>query len=255
MTPLPDIMVAPNGARLTKADHPALPMTIEETVQAAESCYEAGATGLHAHLRDAGGAHVLDIGLYRELLGEMARRVPGMTVQITTEAVGRYTPPEQRDLVQRLVPAAASVALREMWQAPAEKALADFYHGAASAGTAIQHILYDTQDIALFMRLWENGVLPPGPAQVLLVLGAYAPHRPARPADLDARLRALTPVLPELDWAVCAFGPDETNSLRAARARGGKLRVGFENNLVNADGTIAASNAERVAEVGAACRL
>ncbi len=255
MTPLPDIMVAPNGARLTKADHPALPMTIEETVQEAQSCYEAGATGFHAHLRDAGGTHMLDIGLYRELLDEMARRLPDMAVQITTESVGRYTPLEQRDLVQRLVPSAASVALREMWPASAEKALADFYHSATSAGTAIQHILYDTQDIALFMRLRENGVLPPGPVQVLLVLGAYAPHRPARPADLDARLRALTPVLPELDWAVCAFGPDETNCLRAARARGGKLRVGFENNLVNADGTIAASNAERVAEVVSAYRL
>jgi len=255
MTPLPDIMVAPNGARLTKADHPALPMTIEETVQEAESCYEAGATGLHAHLRDAGGAHVLDAGLYRELLSEMARRVPGMAVQVTTEAVARYMPFEQRDLIMQLAPGLTSIALREMWRDRDEKRLAEFYQRAAGAGTAIQHILYDAQDIALFMRLRENGVLPPGPAQVLLVLGAYAQQRPGRPVDLDARLRALSPVLPELDWAVCAFGPDETNCLRAARLRGGKLRVGFENNLVNTDGSIAASNAERVAEVVSAFRL
>lgn len=255
MTPLPEIMVAPNGARLSKADHPALPMTLEETVQAAESCHRAGATGLHAHLRDESGGHVLDAGLYRELLSEMARRVPGMAVQVTTEAVGRYTPLEQRDLVQRLVPAAASVALREMWRAPDEKALADFYHRAAGAGTAIQHILYDAQDIALFMRLRDNGTLPAGPAQVLLVLGEYARQRPGRPADMEARLRSLNPALPELDWAVCAFGRDETACLRAARALGGKIRVGFENNLVNADGTVAASNAERVAEVVSACRV
>src|SRR6056297_115115 len=133
MTPLPDIMVAPNGARLTKADHPGLPMTIEETVQEAESCYEAGATGLHAHLRDAGGAHVLDAGLYRELLSEMARRVPGMAVQVTTEAVARYMPFEQRDLIMQLAPGLTSIALREMWRDPDEKRLAEFYQHAAGA--------------------------------------------------------------------------------------------------------------------------
>lgn len=255
MRPLPDIMVAPNGARLSKADHPALPMTIEETVQAAESCCDAGATGLHAHLRDDSGAHVLDTGLYRELLSEMARRVSQMEVQVTTEAVGRYMPSEQRDLVMQLAPGSTSVALREMWREPDEGRLAEFYHGAAGAGTAIQHILYDAQDIALFMRLRENGTLPPGQAQVLLVLGEYARQRPGRPADLNARLKALAPLLPDLDWAVCAFGPGETACLRAAHALGGKIRVGFENNVMNADGTVAASNAERVAEVVSACRV
>lgn len=32
MSPLPRLMVAPNGARLTKADHPQLPITIPEIV-------------------------------------------------------------------------------------------------------------------------------------------------------------------------------------------------------------------------------
>ena len=50
---LPRIMVAPNGARLTKADHPTLPVTIEETVAAALAARAAGADGLHAHVRDA----------------------------------------------------------------------------------------------------------------------------------------------------------------------------------------------------------
>lgn len=254
MTPLPDIMVAPNGARLSRAGHPAVPLSIAETVQEADLCYRAGATGLHAHLRDDRGRHMLDIDGYRALIEHMARRVPGMAVQITTEAVGRYTPPEQRDLVLRLAPAAASVALREMWREPDETVLAHFYHRAAGAGTTIQHILYDARDIALFLRLRDSGTLPPGPAQVLLVLGAYDPHRPARPADLDARLTALAPVLPDLDWAVCAFGREETACLCAARARGGKIRVGFENNVVNADGRVAATNAERVAEVLSRCR-
>ena len=56
------------------------------------------------------------------------------------------------------------------------------------------------------------------------------------------------------DWAVCAFGQGETASLRAAHAAGGKLRVGFENSLVNEDGSIARDNAERVRAVAGLLR-
>ena len=112
--PLSLIMVAPNGARRTKADHSALPMTIAETVVAAKACLEAGAGALHAHVRDLTGAHVLDAGLYRELLSEMRVAVPQMQVQITTEAVGKYTPEEQRELVYKVKPDAVSIAIREM---------------------------------------------------------------------------------------------------------------------------------------------
>ena len=114
IVPLPTIMVAPNGARRTKADHPALPVTIAETVETACACFAAGAGGIHAHLRDADQNHVLDAGLYSELIAEIGRAVPDMAVQITTEAVGRYTPEEQRAVVQAVMPNTVSVALREM---------------------------------------------------------------------------------------------------------------------------------------------
>ena len=51
LSPLPRIMVAPNGARRDKADHPALPLTIEETVAAAQASFAAGAQALHAQER------------------------------------------------------------------------------------------------------------------------------------------------------------------------------------------------------------
>ena len=49
---LPKLMVAPNGARKVKKDHPAVPLTISETVATAKSCYEAGAGAIHLHVRD-----------------------------------------------------------------------------------------------------------------------------------------------------------------------------------------------------------
>ena len=65
---LPKLMVAPNGARRTKQDHPAIPVTLEQTVETAKKCYQAGAEAIHFHLRDDKQQHILDAGLYNCLL-------------------------------------------------------------------------------------------------------------------------------------------------------------------------------------------
>ncbi|MEM7565687.1 MAG: 3-keto-5-aminohexanoate cleavage protein [Pseudomonadota bacterium] len=258
MPPLPRLMVAPNGARLTKADHPALPITIEEVVEATLACRDAGADGLHAHIRDEGGAHVLDAGLYRELIAECGRRLPGFQVQITTEAVGRYTPEEQRALVRAVRPASVSVAFREMWPEGAAdadaRAATDFYRECAEGGIAVQHILYAPEDVHRFARhLVAPGGLEPEFLQTLYVLGRYTPGQRSAPEDLAPFLAAATETgVAATDWAICAFGARETECLAAAVRAGGKVRVGFENNRTMASGKTAASNAERVAEVAAA---
>ena len=48
---------------------------------------------------------------------------------------------------------------------------------------------------------------------------------------------------------ICAFGENETECLVYAAARGGHVRVGFENNRLHPDGRIAINNAERVEDV------
>lgn len=246
MRALPDLMVAPNGATKTKADHPALPMTVAEIVACAEACAKAGADGLHAHVRDGEGRHVLDAGLYAELLAELAARVPQMQVQVTTEAAGRYAPADQRALVERLRPASVSVALREITAEPDMGITRRFFAFCAEAGIAVQHILYDAAEVARFGALRAEGVIPEGRPQVLHVLGRYATGQRATPEDLAAPLaaQARLPVAP--DWAVCAFGPAESACLLAARQAGGKVRIGFENNLFRPDGEIAADNAAQV---------
>ncbi len=249
MTPLPRIMVAPNGATLTKADHPALPITIGETVDCATACQAAGADGLHAHVRGADGLHILDAGLYGELLAETTRRMPDLYVQITTEAVGRYTPFEQRKLVEVLRPAACSIALREINAEPDTAVTKRFYAFCQEAGVDVQHILYDTGDLANFARLLDDGTIPGANHKALIVLGRYAIGQRSCAADLDAPMAALLTACPSVDWATCAFGAAETDCLIASLTQGGKARIGFENNRLNADGQPAHDNAERVAEL------
>jgi uncharacterized protein (DUF849 family) len=246
MAGLATVMVAPNGARRTKADHPALPVTIAEIAACARQCFAAGAGAIHAHVRDAGGVHVLDAGLYRELIGEIGRSAPGMTVQITTEAVGRYTPREQRAVVRQVMPQAVSVAPREMMADGDVAAARSFYHWAREAAIAVQHILYAPGEVARLGQWIADGTVPSGPQQVLYVLGRHRAGEESSRDELQPFLDAAGILAESPDWAVCAFGRAETECLVAAAAMGGKMRVGFENSLWNADGSLARSNAERV---------
>ncbi|WP_020558390.1 3-keto-5-aminohexanoate cleavage protein [Thiofilum flexile] len=252
MLVLPNIMVAPNGARRTKADHPELPMTIPEIVACAKACYQAGAGGIHAHVRDAQGRHVLDVGRYQELLTELTVQVPDLVVQVTSEAAGIYQAVEQQTIMRALAPAYMSVAWREMVpnQAPNTlKAARDFYAWAADNTVTIQHILYSADDLLAWLQAIDMQLIPwQTQTQVLFVLGRYTQNQQSSPQDLIPFLQLLDQLQlrSELQWAVCAFGVSETECLLAAAKQGGCMRVGFENSLWQADGSLAANNQERV---------
>lgn len=249
ITPL--IMVAPTGARRTKADHPNLPITIPEIIETARHCHAAGAQLLHAHVRDESGKHTLDAGLYTELLSEMATQVPTMHVQITTEAVGIYSPAQQRAVVEKVQPKMVSVALREMMAEDDTTTLRQFYHHQTEAGTVLQHILYAAEDLVRLAQEIAQGTIPGENLSLLFVLGRYTKNQQSTPADL-------TPFLTEMaqsrhaknaEFMVCAFGQAEIACLLSAAEKGGNCRIGFENNILNADGTPATSNADRVEQL------
>lgn len=246
---LPRIMVAPNGAHRTKADHPALPVTIPEIVACAIDCHAAGADGIHAHVRDRDGAHILDAGLYRELLAELAHVVPDMLVQITTEAVGRYSPAEQRQLVRDVRPCAVSIALREIMSENNRAITQRFFHHCAENEIAVQHILYSADEVDLLHGLIAQGVISAHGLQLLHVLGRYTAGQRSDPCDMDAPLARHQSLGMSADWAVCAFGNLETACLVMASQRGGKVRIGFENNLFDSNDQVSASNSVRVREL------
>ena len=111
---LPSLMVAPNGARPMKKDHEAVPLTINEIVNTGKACFEAGAEAIHFHTRNNKGEHVLDSGLCKETLSELQKKVPKMHLQITTEAIGKYSPEEMRKLAYEVMPPGISIGVREM---------------------------------------------------------------------------------------------------------------------------------------------
>lgn len=247
------VAVAPNGARRTHGDHPALPMTADELARDAALCAARGAAVLHLHVRDADGRHLLDADAYAQATAAVRREVGGrMVVQITTEAVGRYAPDEQMAVVRAAGPEAVSLALRELAPTPdAEPAFLGFMAWMRSERIAAQVILYDRADRDRLAGLARAGLLPEGGWTVLYVLGRYAAGQRSEPRDLfgflDEDGRSPFP-----DWMACAFGPAEVRCLTLAALLGGDVRTGFENNLHLPDGGIAPDNATLVANLATA---
>lgn len=242
-----DLMVAPNGARLQKTDHPALPITRADIVATARACAAAGATSIHAHVRDAQGRHSLDPAAYQALIADIAATTD-LSVQISTEAAGIFDVATQHDCLARVATRDASVALSEISRDP--DGLPGTYRMAADRGISVQHILYDPSEVAALLRHFDTGTIPEQDRRVLFVLGRYTPGQRSTPADLDPFLSALGP--DRLSWSVCAFGPTEQDCLLAALNAGGHVRVGFENNRTAPDGTAFADNAAAVASLVAA---
>lgn len=246
---LPEIMVAPNGARRDKADHPQLPITIPEIVNTAQACWQAGARGIHLHVRDHRGQHVLDTGLYREAISELEMAIPDILIQITTEAVGQYSPQQQRDIVKQVHPKFVSVSISEMHSDGDSNAALDFYHWCDENAVVVQHILYNHHDLHSLELLLKQYRPTTTPLQLLFVLGRYTKNQQSHPDDILPFTQWLTQQDLQADWATCAFGQSETECLLATYKAGGKVRVGFENSLWNANGELAKDNAERVATI------
>lgn len=244
--------MAPNGARRTKADHEALPITPTELAREAAACLEAGAGLFHLHVRDPAGRHTLDPDSYRAAIAAIRGAVGHrLILQVTTEAVGVFRPEQQMAMVRELRPEAISLALRELVpDGLAEPVAGEFFAWLGRERIVPHYLLYSPHDVARFADLRRRGVIPGERPFVQFVLGRYDSGTVASPGEL----------LPFLDawaggagapWSVCAFGPRESACTLLGATLGGHVRVGFENNLWLADGSLAPDNSALVAQAAA----
>jgi len=77
------ITAAPYGPEWEPADFAEdLPLTMDEHVQAAVDCWNAGATVLHIHVRELDGKGSKRMSMFNELLGRLKEAVPEMILQV-----------------------------------------------------------------------------------------------------------------------------------------------------------------------------
>ena len=237
------LTVAPNGAKLRKSAHGAVPTTEKELVETAKACFDAGARMIHLHIREDDESHSLDGARYRSAIAAIQKAVPDVAIQITTESGGKYEVAEQLDCIREVKPDAASVAAREIARDAA--LIKEFYHSANALGVDLQHIVYSPEDLDMLLAWIEDGTVPGETHDILIVLGRYTDGELAKPEDLDVFLPKVGNS--RFRWTACAFGKHEQACLLAALRAGGNARIGFENNTVAPDGTVFSDNSASVA--------
>ncbi|MFS8977232.1 BKACE family enzyme [Cupriavidus necator] len=76
------IQVAPYGPQWIPGDSDDIPVTMDEQVQKAVDCYNAGATVLHVHVREADGKGSKRLSMFNEMLARLREAVPKMVLQV-----------------------------------------------------------------------------------------------------------------------------------------------------------------------------
>jgi uncharacterized protein (DUF849 family) len=76
------ITAAPYGPAFLPGDCDDIPVTMEEQVQKAVDCYNAGATVLHVHCREADGSGSKRLSMFNEMLARLREAVPNMVLQV-----------------------------------------------------------------------------------------------------------------------------------------------------------------------------
>ena len=76
------IQVAPFGPQFLPEDSDDIPVTMDEQIQKAVDCYNAGATVLHVHCREVDGKGSKRLSRFNEMLARLREAVPDMLLQV-----------------------------------------------------------------------------------------------------------------------------------------------------------------------------
>lgn len=108
------ITAAPYGPEWIPSDFPEdIPVTMDQQVQKAVDCYNAGATVLHLHVREADGKGSKRLSMFNELISGVRRAVPEMVIQVggsisfapeSEGAVAKWLSDDTRHMLAELTP-------------------------------------------------------------------------------------------------------------------------------------------------------
>ncbi len=241
------LAVAPNGARKTKVDHPNIPLNSEEIAQTANDCLTVGAGMMHLHVRNPeDNSHSLSVDLYQQAITaiDLACKQQ-LFVQVTSEAVGIYSPEQQFEMIHALNPSAVSIGLREI-KSLAEAVIYEHFIKMKAENIYPQIILYNEYDLNEYHDWLARKVLPGNAYPILLVIGKPTPEGSFENSYLN---ESNVKKLQASSWMICAFGENEFAAAKLAASLGGHIRIGFENNSVLADGSDAEDNAALINQI------
>lgn len=243
------ITVAPTGAETAKADFPQLPTTLEELVETAVRCEQAGAGLIHVHVRDPDNGHAptLDPARLRDTV-QALREATDLVVQLSTGGSVK-DPLEKRLTVLDAEPDSCSLTCGtvnfgdDVFLNP-HGFMSDLYVQAQEKEVVPEFEIFELGHLAALSRLIDAHGLPFG-GKVHVDFVTNVPG--AMPGTVEALVAGVQMLPAEVtSWSATGIGRAHLPIAATALAMGGHLRVGMEDNLMMARGQQVQHNAELV---------
>ncbi|MGR3639160.1 3-keto-5-aminohexanoate cleavage protein [Alterinioella nitratireducens] len=248
------ICVAITGSVPQKSDNPAVPITVAEQVESTQAAFEAGASIVHAHVRNDDGSTTSDPEKFGRLMEGIKTHCPGMIIQFSTG--GRSGAGSARGGMLPLRPDMASLAVgsnnfpTRVYENPPD--LVDWLASEMRAHDVMPEIeAFDLSHIHQAVAMHKDGRLPK-PLYVQFVMGV----KNAMPVDRDVfdyYVRTMERLAPEAEWCAAGIGRHQLEVNEWAIAAGGHTRTGLEDNIRLDRDTLAPSNAALVERTVNAC--
>ncbi|HEY9472512.1 MAG TPA: 3-keto-5-aminohexanoate cleavage protein, partial [Mycobacteriales bacterium] len=249
------LTVAPTGAESTKADVPALPVTLDELVRTARECEALGAALVHVHIRDAEARPTLDPTRLADTVAAL-RESTDLIIQLSTG--GSVTDPEADRLrVLDAGPDGASCSMGTVnfgsdvfynrWDF-----IVELHTRMRDRQIVPEYEIFDLGQLATLARLLDRHGLPHGGhVHCDLVMGV-----PGGMPGTTQALVAAVQALPEgATFSATGVGRTTLPVILAALSAGGHLRVGMEDTLSYAPGEAVRDNAQLVARAAGLARI
>jgi 3-keto-5-aminohexanoate cleavage enzyme len=248
------ICVAITGSLPKKADNPAVPITVSEQIESTQAAWEAGASIVHAHVRNDDETPSSDPEKFARLMEGLHQHCPGLIVQFSTG--GRSGAGKTRGGMLPLRPDMASLSVgsnnfpTRVYENPPD--LVDWLASEMlTFGVKPEVECFDLSHIHQAAAMQRDGRLA-APAYVQFVMGV----KNAMPADhdvFDYYIRTVQRLLPGSEWCAAGIGPAQIILNEWSVASGGHARTGLEDNVRLDRSTLAPSNAALVSRVVEIC--
>ena len=248
------ICVAITGSLPTKANNPAVPITVTEQIESTHEAFEAGATIAHCHVRDADGKPSSDPDRFAALKEGIEKHCPGMIVQLSTG--GRSGAGNARGGMLPLAPDMASLSVgsnnfpTRVYENPPD--LVDWLASEMLKYDVKPEIeAFDLSHILQAAAMHKAGKIKDTP-YVQFVMGVQN----AMPADrevFDYYVYTVKRLFgADAPWCAAGIGPNQIVLNDWAISSGGHARTGLEDNVRLDRDRLAPSNAalvQRTAEI------
>jgi 3-keto-5-aminohexanoate cleavage enzyme len=241
------ICVAITGSLPTKENNPAVPITIAEQIESTHESFEAGASIVHAHVRDDEGKPTSDPERFARLKEGIEKHCPGMIIQLSTG--GRSGAGKTRGGMLQLRPDMASLSVgsnnfpTRVYENPPD--LVDWLASEMMTyGIKPEIEAFDLSHIMQACTMAKDGRLS-SPLYVQFVMGV----KNAMPADervMDFYIETLKRLAPDAQWCAAGIGPAQRTINEWAISKGGHTRTGMEDNVRLDKHALAPSNAALV---------